>query len=130
MEMMNIIVKWEEPVEFQKAMTAEGGFYAEGLFYITQVIGDKENSLAVGSSIGAGTVRQQLKRNSIYWQNFYSGKIMVRFGQVEGDIEKAEAVIITNQRSMFKERLKSPAVDVTDVSVNNIGNIHELPEMI
>ena len=128
--MTNITIKWGEPVDFQKAMTTEGGFYEEGLFYITQVFGDKENSLAVGSSIGAGTVRQQLKRNSIYWQNFYSGKIMVRFGQVDGDIEKAEAVIIAKQSSIFKERLKQPAVDITDVKVNNTGNYHELPEMI
>lgn len=127
---MNITVKWGEPVEFQKAMTAEGGFYEEGLFYITQVIGDKENSLAVGSSIGAGTVRQQLKRNSIYWQNFYSGKVMVRFGHVEGDIEKAEAAIIAKQGNLFKERLKRPSVDITDISVNNTGNFHELPEII
>ena len=127
---MNITIKWGEPVDFQKAMTTEGGFYEEGLFYITQVFGDNENSLAVGSSIGAGTVRQQLKRNSIYWQNFYSGKIMVRFGQVDGDIEKAEAVIIAKQSNIFKERLKQPTVDITDVKVNNTGNYHELPEII
>ena len=112
------------------AMTAEGGFYEEGLFYITQVFGGKENSLAVGSSIGAGTVRQQLKRNSIYWQNFYMGKIMVRFGEVDGDIEKAEAVIIAKQGSIFRERLSQPEVDITNVSVKNTGDYYELPEII
>lgn len=130
MEMVNITVKWREPVDFLKALTAEGGFYEEGLFYITQVFGDKENSLAVGSSIGAGTVRQQLKRNSIYWQNFYMGRIMVRFGQVDGDIEKAEAVIIAKQSSIFKERLNQPTVDITGITVTNTGDYHELPEII
>lgn len=128
--MINITVKWREPVDFLTAMTAEGGFYEEGLFYITQVFGGKENSLAVGSSIGAGTVRQQLKRNSIYWQNFYMGKIMVRFGEVDGDIEKAEAVIIAKQGSVFRERLSRPAVDITDVTVKNTGDYYELPEII
>ncbi len=128
--MINITVKWREPVDFLTAMTAEGGFYEEGLFYITQVFGDKETSLAVGSSIGAGTVRQQLKRNSIYWQNFYMGKIMVRFGQVDGDIEKAEAVIIAKQSSIFRERLSLPAVDITNISVRNTGDYYELPEII
>ena len=128
--MINITVKWREPVDFMTAMTAEGGFYEEGLFYITQVFGGKENSLAVGSSIGAGTVRQQLKRNSIYWQNFYMGKIMVRFGEVDGDIEKAEAVIIAKQSSIFRERLSQPAVDITNVSVKNTGDYYELPEII
>ena len=128
--MINITVKWREPVDFMTAMTAGGGFYEEGLFYITQVFGGKENSLAVGSSIGAGTVRQQLKRNSIYWQNFYMGKIMVRFGEVDGDIEKAEAVIIAKQGSIFRERLSQPAVDITNVSVKNIGDYYELPEII
>ena len=128
--MINITGKWREPVDFMTAMTTEGGFYEEGLFYITQVFGGKENSLAVGSSIGAGTVRQQLKRNSIYWQNFYMGEIMVRFGEVDGDIEKAEAVIIDKQGSIFRERLNQPAVDITNVSVKNTGDYYELPEMI
>lgn len=123
---MKITVKWDEPVEFQKALTAEGGFYTQGLFYITQVLGDKEISLALGSADGELTVRQQLKRNSIYWQNFYSGKIMVRLGHVDGDIKLAEAAILHEQSGIFKERLKKPEFEPGSCHVCNEGDCFEL----
>lgn len=123
---MKITVKWDEPVEFQKALTVEGGFYTQGLFYITQVLGDKEISLALGSADGELTVRQQLKRNSIYWQNFYSGKIMVRLGHVDGDIKLAEAAILHEQSGIFKEKLKKPEFDSGSCQVCNEGDCFEL----
>lgn len=123
---MKITVKWDAPVEFQKALTAEGGFYTQGLFYITQVLGDKEISLALGSADGELTVRQQLKRNSIYWQNFYSGKIMVRLGHVDGDIKLAEAAILHEQSGIFKEKLKKPEFDPGSCQICNEGDCFEL----
>lgn len=123
---MKITVKWDEPVEFQKALTAEAGFYTQGLFYITQVIGGKEISLALGSAVEPDTVRQQLKRNSIYWQNLYSGKVMVRLGHVDGDIKLAEAAILHEQSGIFKERLHRPEFEPENCQVCNQGDCFEL----
>lgn len=123
---MHITVKWDAPVEFQKALTADAGFYTEGLFYITQVVGAKETSLFLGSAAGPETVRQQLKRNSIYWQNFYSGKIMVRLGHVDGDIKLAEAAILHEQSGIFKEKIKKPEFEPGSCQVCNEGDCFEL----
>jgi len=127
---MHITVTWDEPIEFQRALTAEAGLYKQGLFYITQVLGDRELSLSLGSAVDPDTVRQQLKRNSIYWQNFYSGKIMVRFGHVDGDIKLAEAAILHSQSVTFKEKIKLPEFESGSCHVHNDGNKFELPEVI
>lgn len=123
---MKITVKWDAPVEFQKALTAEGGFYTQGLFYITQQHGGKETSLFLGSACEPDTVRQQLKRNSIYWQNFYSGKIMVRLGHVDGDIKMAESSILHEQSGIFKEKIKAPDFESGSCIVCNEGDKFEL----
>lgn len=130
-----IRIIWSDPIPIQEAIMSEGTT-CEGLYYITRLYGEKEESLYLGQS--SKSVKSRLTSH-LYWTDLYRGKINVRVGKIiyprkytPDLLDHAESAIIYEHGNLFFENTcKVKSYSYFDLyRIENMGNIHHINPVI
>lgn len=133
-----VTIKWENALTLDEAIADEKSD-SKGLYYISQVFGNKERTLYLGIATKNNTIRHRLKGHKDWKLKGKRGIIKVRIGKIvyphsniDEIIDHAESAILYEQKNLFRMN-KSKIKSYTYYNVyrfENIGDIFELKPII